>query len=88
MNRSLPGIGMRIIKSALAVAICYLINILRDGNGIVFYSQLAGIMVYTDVPQQYNKKRDTTYNRNLCRCDVWSYLFDVVPGSDKICDTY
>lgn len=43
MNRSLPGIGMRIIKSALAVAICYLINILRDGNGIVFYSQLAAL---------------------------------------------
>lgn len=39
----LPGIGMRIIKSALAIAICYLINILRGGAGMVFYSQLAAL---------------------------------------------
>lgn len=37
----LPGIGMRIVKSAIAVAICYVINLLRDGQGMVFYSQLA-----------------------------------------------
>lgn len=39
----LPGIGMRIIKSAFAVAICYLINMLRNDQGIVFYSQLAAL---------------------------------------------
>lgn len=39
----LPGIGMRIIKSALAIAVCYLINILRGGAGMVFYSQLAAL---------------------------------------------
>lgn len=40
---ALPGIGMRIIKSAFAVAICYLINMLRSGQGMVFYSQLAAL---------------------------------------------
>lgn len=40
---ALPGIGMRIIKSAFAVAICYLINMLRNDQGIVFYSQLAAL---------------------------------------------
>lgn len=39
----LPGIGMRIVKSALAVAVCYLINELRNGQGMVFYSQLAAL---------------------------------------------
>lgn len=39
----LPGIGMRIIKSAIAMAICYLINMLRGDAGIVFYSQLAAL---------------------------------------------
>ncbi|MCQ2513453.1 MAG: FUSC family protein, partial [Lachnospiraceae bacterium] len=39
----LPGIGMRIVKSAIAVAVCYLINMLRNGQGMVFYSQLAAL---------------------------------------------
>lgn len=43
MKKTLPGIGMRIIKSAIAVAICYLINLLRGGRGMVFYSQLAAL---------------------------------------------
>ncbi len=34
---------MRIVKSALAVAVCYLINELRNGQGMVFYSQLAAL---------------------------------------------
>lgn len=39
----LSGIGMRIVKSAVAVAVCYFINELRGGHGIVFYSQLAAL---------------------------------------------
>ncbi|MGN0495679.1 MAG: HAD hydrolase family protein [Lachnospiraceae bacterium] len=39
----IPGIGMRIVKSAVAVAVCYFINELRGGQGIVFYSQLAAL---------------------------------------------
>lgn len=36
-----PPIGMRIIKSAVGVFLCYMVDILRNGHGYVFYSQLA-----------------------------------------------
>ncbi|MDO4188311.1 MAG: HAD hydrolase family protein [Lachnospiraceae bacterium] len=42
MNR-LPGIGMRIVKSAIAVAICFIIDYFRGEQGMVFYSQLAAL---------------------------------------------
>lgn len=42
-QHSIPGIGMRIIKSATAVAICFLVDQFRGGRGIVFYSQLAAL---------------------------------------------
>lgn len=38
-----PGIGMRIIKSAIAVSLCVLINLLRGDDGMVFYSMLAAL---------------------------------------------
>ncbi|MCQ2521596.1 MAG: HAD hydrolase family protein [Lachnospiraceae bacterium] len=40
-KRKLPPIGMRIIKSAVGVLLCFLIDIFRNGHGYVFYSQLA-----------------------------------------------
>lgn len=39
----LPGLGMRIGKSAIAVFVCYLIDLCRGGQGMVFYSQLAAL---------------------------------------------
>lgn len=39
----MPRIGMRIIKSALAVFICFLIYLIR-GEGLPFYSTIAAIM--------------------------------------------
>lgn len=39
----LPGVGMRIVKSAVAVAVCFFINALRGDSGMVFYSQLAAL---------------------------------------------
>lgn len=41
--KALPRIGLRIIKSAAAVALCFLISFLRGDAGIVFYSQLAAL---------------------------------------------
>lgn len=38
-----PKIGLRIIKSAVAVALCFFISFLRGEAGIVFYSQLAAL---------------------------------------------
>jgi len=42
-RHKLPGIGMRIIKSALVVALCMLVNLLRGSDGMVFYSMLAAL---------------------------------------------
>lgn len=43
IKRTLPPIGLRIIKSAVAIAICYLVSFIRGNDGIVFYSQLAAL---------------------------------------------
>lgn len=39
----MPSIGMRIIKSCIAVGLCYIFYILRGESGIVFYSQLSAL---------------------------------------------
>jgi hypothetical protein len=41
IKKQLPPIGMRIIKSAIGVWLCYVVYLLRGKQGIVFYSQLA-----------------------------------------------
>lgn len=41
--KSVPKIGMRIIKSAVAVFLCYIVNYFRGEDGIVFYSQLSAL---------------------------------------------
>lgn len=38
-----PPIGMRIIKSAIAVMLCFCVSFIRGNSGIVFYSQLAAL---------------------------------------------
>lgn len=40
----MPKIGMRIIKSAVAVFICFLIYFLRGGEGLPFYSAISAII--------------------------------------------
>lgn len=47
----IPPIGMRIMKSAIAVAVCYLVSFFRNNNGIVFYSQLAALWCIQDYIQ-------------------------------------
>ncbi len=45
-----PPVGLRILKSAAAIELCYLVSFLRGNTGIVFYSQLAAlwcIQMYT-----------------------------------------
>jgi len=43
-----PPIGLRIIKSAVAVFLCYIVNLLRGRYGLVFYSQLAALWCMQD----------------------------------------
>lgn len=42
-NRKIPKIGLRIVKSVVAVLLCFLVDHIRNGQGIVFYSQLAAL---------------------------------------------
>ena len=43
INVEFPRIGMRIIKSAIAVLLCFVVDYYRNGAGIVFYSQLSAL---------------------------------------------
>ncbi len=55
-----PSIGMRIIKSAVAVALCYVVQIFRGDSGIVFYSQLSALWCmqsYISTTKQNAKQR-------------------------------
>lgn len=52
----IPGIGMRIIKSAIGVFLCYLVNLLRANEGIVFYSQLAVLWCMQDYVSETKAK--------------------------------
>lgn len=54
-KKKIPMIGMRIIKSALGIFICFLIDILRNGSGIVFYSQLAVLWCVRDYVSETKK---------------------------------
>lgn len=42
-QKNTPKVGARIIKSAIAVALCYLVDYLRGENGIIFYIQLSAL---------------------------------------------
>lgn len=42
-QRSIPPIGLRIIKSGIAVALCFCIAYFRGNEGIVFYSLLSAL---------------------------------------------
>lgn len=52
---NLPPIGLRIMKSAVAVALCYVVAFIRGGMGSVFYSQLAAlwcVQTYVDTSKK------------------------------------
>lgn len=51
----MPRIGKRILKSAFAVFLCFIINMLRNQEGVVFYSCIAAVLcIQQDV--QHTKK--------------------------------
>ncbi|MGN0160308.1 MAG: HAD hydrolase family protein [Lachnospiraceae bacterium] len=52
----MPKIGLRIIKSAIGVFLCYVVNLLRNGQGIVFYSQLAVLWCMQDYVSETKAK--------------------------------
>lgn len=54
-QQKIPGIGMRIIKSAIGVFLCFLIDRFRGNHGIVFYSQLAVLWCMRDYVSETRK---------------------------------
>ena len=46
--RHMPPVGMRIVKTAVAVFLCFCVNMLRGNEDLVFYSQLAAIWCMQD----------------------------------------
>ena len=42
--KKMPGIGLRMIKSSIAVFLCLMLNMLRQGQGVVFYSCIAAVL--------------------------------------------
>lgn len=84
---ALPGIGMRIIKSAFAVAICYLINMLRNDQGIVFYSQLAAlwcIQMYRSNTKQNAIQRTSGTIVGAVYGLIYLLVIPVLIGSERI----
>lgn len=51
-----PRIGMRIIKSAIGVFLCYIVDLLRGGDGLVFYSLIAVLWCMQDYVSETKDK--------------------------------
>lgn len=61
-----PPIGLRIIKSAIAVALCYVVSFFRGSSGIVFYSQLAALWcIQMYVHNSWNNARQRTIGTSI-----------------------
>lgn len=52
----IPKIGMRIIKSAIGIFLCYVVNQFRFGQGLVFYSLLAVLWCMQDYVSETKQK--------------------------------
>lgn len=60
MQSHIPRIGMRMIKTALAVAICFAIYILRGEEGVPVFSAIAAIIC---MQPHVENSRQTAFNR-------------------------
>lgn len=65
-NLHLPPIGLRIVKSAVGVFLCYVVDLLRGEGGIVFYSQLAVLWCMQDDAQQTRAKASQRTIGTIC----------------------
>ena len=55
-KKKLPRIGMRIIKSAIGVFLCYVVDLVRGEGGLVFYSLLAVLWCMQDYVSETKEK--------------------------------
>lgn len=58
----LPRVGMRIVKSAVAVFLCFVFYSLFRRNGIIFYSQLAALWC---IQPQWENTRSKALQRTV-----------------------
>ena len=56
----LPRIGLRMIKTALAVAVCFMIYFLRGEEGVPVFSTIAAIIC---MQPQVENSREAAFNR-------------------------
>lgn len=56
----MPRIGRRILKSSLAVFLCFVIYLLRGQEGIVFYSCIAAVLC---IQQDVTNSKRVAFNR-------------------------
>lgn len=52
---SFPPLGLRIVKTSIAVFLCFLVNMLRGNQEVVFYSQMAAIWCLQDTARDTRK---------------------------------
>lgn len=53
-NRKLPAVGQRIVRSSIAIALCFVLYYIRGKQGIPFYSALAVLQCIQ--PYNFNMK--------------------------------
>lgn len=56
----MPKVGMRMVKSALAVFLCFVVHLFRHNEGIVFYSCIAAVLC---VQQDVQNTKKVAFNR-------------------------
>ena len=62
LKTKIPRIGMRMIKSAVAVFLCFLFYLVFRKNGIIFYSQLAALWC---IQPQMESSRSKAWQRTV-----------------------
>ena len=48
LRKYIPPIGMRLVKTGIAVFLCFCVNMLRVNADVVFYSHIAAIYCMQD----------------------------------------
>ena len=84
----MPRIGKRILKSSLAVFLCFLIYLLRNEEGIVFYSCIAAVLC---MQQDTSNTQRVAANRVVGTlvggfCGMLVLLFEkhILPGNTQL----
>jgi len=80
----IPKIGMRMIKSAFAVLICFLIHTIRGAKGDPFYSVIAAILC---MQPQVENSRKVAWNRIIGTL-VGAFVGTIVLAIEQNCIPY